>query len=87
MKAPDLEILSCFVSKQARYSRSWPKSASAFSKRLIALKAGLRTQGVEVILERGKYRKITINKQPKPTNKLKLSIFMFLFSFCHLEYE
>ena len=57
-----LKELSTFVNKQALYSRSWPKSASAFSKRLISLKAGLRTQGVAVILERGKHRSITITK-------------------------
>lgn len=41
-------------------SREWPSNPIALSKRLTALKASLRTQGIIVDIGRGKERKVTI---------------------------
>ncbi|MCG3171661.1 MAG: hypothetical protein CALGDGBN_03302 [Pseudomonadales bacterium] len=44
----------------AKYSREWPRTPIALSKRLNALKASLATQGVHIEFSRGKERHITI---------------------------
>ena len=46
--------------RTVRSSREWPLNTIALSKRLIPLKAGLLTQGIEVVFSRGKHRKISI---------------------------
>jgi hypothetical protein len=55
-----LRELNLFVDKRAHSSRDWPQNAVALSKRLQALQAGLRRQGIDVQLSRGKERRITI---------------------------
>jgi hypothetical protein len=44
-------------------SREWPTNAIALSKRLNALKASLRTQGIVVEIRRGKERTIIVRKE------------------------
>ena len=55
-----LDELEAVVRKGTLYSRDWPQTASALSKRLKSLQAALRRQGIEVTFSRGKYRTITI---------------------------
>ena len=57
-----LDELEDVVSKRTLYSRGWPQTASALSKRLKSLQAALRRQGIEVTFSRGKYRTITIRR-------------------------
>jgi hypothetical protein len=52
--------LNSLVGGKSRYSREWPQTASALSKRLKPLQAGLRRQGIEIKSGRGKHRNITI---------------------------
>lgn len=55
-----LQELNLLAGKRTQYSRDWPQTASALSKRLRSLQAGLRRQGIDVTLTRGRERKITI---------------------------
>jgi hypothetical protein len=52
--------LNSLVGGKSRYSREWPQTASALSKRLKPLQAGLMRQGIEIKSGRGKHRNITI---------------------------
>ena len=59
----DLYQELCFlVGRRARISVEWPQNPIALSKRLKSLQAGLRKQGIEVTMTRGKERKITITR-------------------------
>jgi hypothetical protein len=55
-----LHELNSLVGSKSRYSREWPQTPSALSKRLRPLQAGLRRQGIEVTFARAKHRTITI---------------------------
>jgi hypothetical protein len=55
-----LHELNSLIGKRSQYSKDWPQTPSALSKRLRSLQAGLRRQNIEVTLARGKARKITI---------------------------
>jgi len=55
-----LSELNTLVGNRSRYSKDWPQTASALSKRLKPLQAGLRRQGIEIEFGRGKHRNITI---------------------------
>ncbi|MFC1772598.1 hypothetical protein ACFL3A_04500 [Pseudomonadota bacterium] len=55
-----LQELNFRVGKRTPYSKDWPQNPIALSKRLRSLQAGLRRQGINVELSRGKNRKITI---------------------------
>lgn len=55
-----LQKLNFIVGSREQYARDWPRNAIALSKRLSALQAGLRRQGIEVTLSRGKERRITV---------------------------
>ena len=55
-----LHELNGVVGRRSQYSREWPQTASALSKRLRPLQAGLRRQGIEIEFGRGKHRNITI---------------------------
>jgi hypothetical protein len=52
--------LNSLVGGKSRYSREWPQTASALSKRLKPLQAGLKRQGIKIKFGRGKHRNITI---------------------------
>ncbi|MEN8206869.1 MAG: hypothetical protein ABFS24_12775 [Pseudomonadota bacterium] len=52
--------LNSFLGNKYRYSREWPQTASALSKRLKSLQAGLKRQGIKVEFGRGKHRNITL---------------------------
>jgi len=54
--------LSYLVGGRSRFSTEWPQNPIALSKRLVALQAGLRRQGIDVKLTRGKERRITITR-------------------------
>lgn len=55
-----LQTLTRTVSKRIQHWHRWPRNAISFSKRLQSLKAGLKSQGIVVDFERGKYRKLSI---------------------------
>ena len=55
-----LSILDAYTTVRSLKSSEWPLNAIALSKRIIPLQAGLLTQGINVEMSRGKYRKITI---------------------------
>ena len=55
-----LHDLNSLVGKRGLYNKDWPHTASALSKRLKPLKAGLMRQGIEIEFGRGKHRNITI---------------------------
>lgn len=52
--------LTSLVSRSTQYSREWPRNAISLSKRLLSLQTGLKSQGIEVELTRGKHRVVTI---------------------------
>ena len=56
------DALSHTVNKRTQYWHLWPRNAIGFSKKLQTLKAGLKSQDIEVITTRGKYRELTIRK-------------------------
>jgi hypothetical protein len=55
-----LDKLTFLAPHRVKYSREWPQNAIAMGKRLSSLKGGLLSQGIEVVLSRGKKRKVTI---------------------------
>jgi len=55
-----LEALEFGLPRGGNYSREWPSNPIALSKRLIALKASLATQGVHITFSRGRERHIAI---------------------------
>jgi hypothetical protein len=55
-----LDVLEHHASRRATYSPEWPRTPSALSKRLLALAGGLRRQGIDVELGRGRERRITL---------------------------
>jgi hypothetical protein len=55
-----LQELNFIVGKRTPYSKDWPQNPIALSKRLQSLQGGLKSQGIEIILSRGKNRKITV---------------------------
>lgn len=57
-----LNKLNLFVTSGTQRSRDWPQNAISLSKRLSSLQAGLRSQGIDVQLGRGKHRRVTITK-------------------------
>ena len=57
-----LNKLNWVATQGSQRTRQWPQNAIALSKRLQPLQVGLRSQGIEVEFDRGKYRKITITK-------------------------
>lgn len=63
------ERLDRAVGRRASYSRDWPPNPIAMSKRLQALQAGLRRQGVEVRIGRGHKRRITITRLGGPEHE------------------
>ena len=52
--------LNFLAGGKSQYSREWPQTPSALSKRLKPLQAGLRRQSIEIKFDRGKHRNITI---------------------------
>lgn len=57
-----LETLSFSVSRRTTYSKEWPDTPSALSKRLQVLKTALQRQGIEIERGRGRERRITITR-------------------------
>ena len=55
-----LDELNDCAPRTTQYSRDWPHNAIALSKRLNALKASFKGQGIEIEFTRGKQRTITI---------------------------
>lgn len=58
-----LQELSFLVGNRSRYSQDWPQNPIALSKRLSPLQMALQRQGIDIVLSRGKERKITITNQ------------------------
>lgn len=58
-----LAELDDVVGRRATFSAGWPKDASALSKRLRSLEAGLLRQGVRVSFGRGRERTIAIARE------------------------
>lgn len=63
-----LQELDDVVGRRATFSPDWPKDASALSKRLRALEAGLLRHGVEVRFGRGRQRTIVLTKKRGTVN-------------------
>ena len=57
-----LNLLNLQATLGTQRSRDWPTNPIALSKRLAPLQTGLMTQGVSVVLSRGKTRTITVSK-------------------------
>lgn len=55
--------LTELASRRTLYSREWPNTASALSKRIRSLEAGLARQGIIVRFTRGRERQITIDRE------------------------
>ena len=61
--------LSKIASFTHQRSRAWPSSAASMSKRLHGLQGPLLSQGVEILIARGKERMIVVHNNnfvPKP---------------------
>ena len=57
-----LADLTEVATRRTLYSREWPTSPSALSKRARSLEAGLARQGIKVRFTRGRERRITITR-------------------------
>jgi len=57
-----LTELNMSIDIRTQRSSDWPSNAISLSKRLISMKGGLLSQGIEVIFTRGKNRQITITR-------------------------
>jgi hypothetical protein len=57
-----LAMLNSMVSPGTQRSKYWPENAIALSKRLAPLQTSLLSQGISLVLSRGKHRTVTIQQ-------------------------